>query len=414
MNQRKPALIVAVSVAALTTGCDGGLFGLPHAQPSAPGDLHAVGSLRNIHLEWSDSADATGYLIYRSIDGAQFDPRTTHPVADNHYDDPIESPAGDGVLYHYRVTAIAETTESSPSGAVHTVHGTRLAASYPGGFSTQPEDSPYVADATTTSFGGDLWVAPETQLHVLPGAILDFEIGSGFLVGGLLRATGSARAPATFTAHKTGTRYPADGDGFFFAFDGTPFDPADGSGSVLDHVQMTNLAEPPGESDLRSTFRISGSGIAVENTKLSVNGNSALRLTRGGWIILRNCWLDGISLAIETDLRQTPFEVTRTIVRGGTRLGVGLFASMTFARVDSPAVTAGQIEGNNLDGSGDVHLHWVTGTAAVPIGGNYWSDYWNINPGPPFVLQDNSTATVDFNDPSPVLGTPPSDAGPDW
>jgi hypothetical protein len=417
MIQRNPVLVIAAFVAALTTGCDGDLFGVSHAQPSAPGDLRAVGSRGNIHLEWADSAGAIGYLVYRSSDGAQFDRRTTHPVADTHYDDPIESPAGDGVLYHYRVTAVAEAgaAESSPSGTVHTMHGTRLAVSYPGGFSTQLEGSPYVADAIATTLGGDLWVAPGTQLHVMEGATLDFESGRGFFVSGLVRAVGSAQAPVTFTAHKTGIRYPADGDGFFFAFDGTPFEPTDGSGSVLDHVQMTNLAEPPGGSDLRSTFRISGSGIAIENTKLSVNGNSALRLTRGGWVILRNCWLDGILVAIETDLRQTAFEVTRTIVRGGSdsarRFGA---ESVVFSQVESPAVTARQIEGNNLDGSGIAHLDRVTGTAAIPIGGNYWSNT-SGNPGHlPFVFQDESTATLDFNDPSPFLGTPPSDAGPDW
>ena len=33
-----------------------------------------------------------------------------------------------------------------------------------------------------------------------------------------------------------------------------------------------------------------------------------LRLTGGGWVILRDSCLDGISLAIDTDLRQTAFE----------------------------------------------------------------------------------------------------------
>lgn len=381
----------------------------PDPLPGGPAvELRAAGSLRNIHLSWTGS-DATGYLVYRATGDAAFVRLTDSPVAGPGYDDPIDSPGGDGVEYRY-IVAAARDVESERSNVATALHGTRLAAAYPDSFATVPEHSPYVAD-TATTLAGDLWVSPDTKLYVRGGAVLDFEAGGVFFVAGLLRAIGSASAPATFVAHRRGGGYLQDGEGFYFAFSGVPYNPDDRSGSLLDHVQIRNLAETGLGFDFRrSSLVVTGSGIALDNVKVVVNGNGSLLVREGGWVVAHHSHFDGLGLVVDTDVRATPFAVTHNAFRGGLQ-------AIAFRHTASPPVRAGQIDSNDLDGHlQSAHLIRVSGTTPIPMGNNYWGRGVFSLTIVPSVFNDNdaSTVTFDFNDPGPTLDLPPAGAGPDW
>ncbi len=90
-------------------------------------------ALNHITLSWTASTGGAlvGYHVYRSADGVTFTKLTTVPVATLAYDDPIASPAGDGVFYFYRVTAVS-TLESNPSATVKQTHGERVTSSTTG------------------------------------------------------------------------------------------------------------------------------------------------------------------------------------------------------------------------------------------------------------------------------------------
>lgn len=391
-----------------------GCAGSPAA--TAPTELQATGSLRAMHLRWTGSPDAAGYDVYRSGNGAPFSRINAVPIVATSYDDPIESPAGDGVWYRYQVTA-ASAPESEASNIAGGMHGTRLAARYPEGFATRPEDSPYVAEAGTTTIDGDLWVAPDTRLYVTGGATLDFRgAGHRILVDGTLRAVGSAASPAAFTAHRRDGGHLADGEGYQFVFAGPPYaadDPAN-AGSLLDHVELTQLA-PSSPSDRRGPLTVNGSGVALQHVKARVNlvwdfsdTGSALVLTAGGWITLRNCALDGLLLRIASDLRDTPFEVTRNVVRGG-------HYSLLVEDIAGPVLRPGQIDSNDLDGARPALLRRAGGTDAIPVGNNYWGGTYNsTSPPQPDVWLESSTAALAFRDPSAPLAASPAGAGPDW
>jgi hypothetical protein len=299
-----------------------------------------------------------------------------------------------------------------PSNTASEVQGTRLAGSYPEGFATSPGASPYVLDGTIT-LGGDLRVTAGTTLYVLEGGAIDFAgTGHRLLIDGLLRATGSAAAPVRFTAHPA-RGYFADGEGFQIVFQGVAYQPQDGSGSWIDHAEITNLAEL--SDDQERPLNVVGSGIAFDHVKLSVNrgsplfGHGGLRLAGGAWIILRHCSIDGLSLAIASDLRATPFSVTDSVFRGGD-------SALELDDVEAPAIGAGQIDGNDLDGQLHATLRGVSGGAAVPAGDNYWAGASGLEfPEVPFIFSDNSgSVSFDFADPAPPLSQSPGGAGPDW
>ena len=427
MNHLGLPRVAAASIAALLAGCGDNhtsfLEGLaldgrapdvlapgPGALPGTPGvELRATGSLRNIHLSWAGRSDATDYLVYRATGDAPFVRLTDSPIEATSYDDPIASPGGDGVEYRY-IIAAARDVESERSNVATAMHGTRLAEAYLESFATVPERSPYVADASTT-LAGDLWVSPDTKLYVRGGAVLDFEAGGVFLVAGLLRAIGSASAPAIFTAHQRAGGYLPDGEGFYFAFSGVSYNPDDRSGSVLDHVHVRNLAETAVfGGNRRTSLAVTGSGIALDNVKVVVNGNGSLLVREGGWVVLRHSHFDGLGLVVDTDVRATPFAVTDNAFRGG-------LSAIAFRYVASPPVRSGQIDSNDLDGSlQSAELIHVSGTANIPLGNNYWGQGLFSSKDVPFVYNDNdaSTVTFDFDDPSPTLHLPPAGAGPDW
>jgi len=313
------------------------------------------------------------------------------------------------VLVPFLATCACAAPDGASAGPA-AITGTRLAGSYPDGFTTSPDASPYVVDGTVT-LGGDLWVTPGTALDVLAGGTIDFAgTGHRLLIDGLLRATGSAAAPARFTAHPS-RGYFADGEGFQIVFQGVAYQPQDGSGSWIDHAEITNLAER--SDDPERPLNVVGSGIALDHVKLSVNrgdlnfGSGGVRLADGGWIILRHCAIDGLALVIESDLRATPFSVTDNVFRGGD-------SAIRIDEVEAPALGPGQIDRNDLDGTLFAKLLGVSGSATIPVGDNYWSDAPNGSGIPFLVSDDGVTASFDFADPAPPLPGQPTSAGPDW
>jgi hypothetical protein len=380
------------------------------ATPSAPGPLEVTGSLRNIHLRWTASAGAAGYHVYRSADGAAFSRLTGAPVTGTSYDDPIESPAGDGVLYRYQVTAVdalyrdrvtaGGAVESAFSNIAGTMHGTRLEGPYLP--YTKPAESPYVAEGITV-FLSTVRVQKDTKLYVLAGAVLDFETdsGTGFEVHGLIRATGATSAPAVFTAHARGGGALVDGQGLWFYFDGVGYDPRDGSGSMLDHVQVDHLAtDPTGDGGMVLEYTgLSSTGIKLRDVKLSgasLDGSTCLLVK--SWVILEYSFLDRVALCIDWPMGNTPLQVTHNVFRHAP-----IFVERNTPRPAGP----GQIVDNDLDGVEGV---WSDGES-LPLGGNYWAGAGGAPPVPSGSRGQGSAA--DFNNPGPALAEPPT-AGPDW
>jgi hypothetical protein len=147
--------------------------------------------------------------------------------------------------------------------------------------------------------------------------------------------------------------------------------------------------------------------------KLSVNrgsqrlGQGGIALDQGGWIVLRHCWLEGLGLSIGSDLSMTPFSVTGNVFRGGDY-------AFELDNAEATAIRAGQIDQNDLDGVLHATMSHVTGSAAVPLGGNYWAGAPNGG-GVPFTFVDETTtASFGFSDPSAPLTQPPAGVGPDW
>lgn len=386
--------------------------------PLAPTQLQATGSLRNIRLRWTASEDAAGYHIYRRAGGGDFARLTSEPVSTTSYDDPIDSPAGDGVYYEYKVTAIGDL-ESAFSSPVRTMHGTRLAASYGFHLSTRRADSPYVVEASTTTFEATsgLTVSEETKLYLLEGAVLDFEVwprpGEPRRIDmrGLIRATGSPSAPVRITAHQRGGGVLANGHGVTYSFQGVSYNPEDGSGSLLDHVEITNVATSSAGGINRFGSIVLRSGIKMTNVKISTTDTrgSPRFVVLSGWVILEDSYLHRIALSVATDVTGTPFSVTRNVFRGSSR-------AIVFDFVTVPGVRPGQIERNDFSGRGPALLTQVRGVGAIPLGNNYWGGGTGDPPVADVVvsLVDPATiATIDFDTPGPALAAQPP-AGPDW
>lgn len=370
------------------TACSTHAAGVPGgdataATPAAPGQLTVTGSLRNIHLQWSAPAGAAGYHVYRSADGTEFIWRTDTPATATSYDDPIDSPAGDGVRYSYRVTAVdvGGARESASSNIAGTMHGTRLQGPYtdPG----EPEQSPYVVEGITV-FDSDVTMEPATTLYVLPGAVLDFRAGAEFEVHGVIRATGSPSAPILFTAHSSAGQALLHGQGFWFSFQG------EGSGSVLDHVRMDHLDVGP----LGGGIIVESGGLKLHDVKLRSDGTCLLLKSP---VTLEDSFLDKVSLCFAANLG-TSLQVTRNVFR---------HAPIIVDRFTSTPAGPGQIANNDLDGVAGVS----SDGGSLPVGGNYWAGASGTPPVPSGTAGAGSAA--DFNNPGPALAEPPA-AGPDW
>ncbi len=379
---------------------------------SAPTGLTAAGALGCIQLSWnaSNGDGLQGYNIYRSTNVVDFVKLNASPVSATAYDDPISSPAGDGVWYYYKVTA-AGALESGFSNSVRSMHGTRLAASYANGFITQVKESPYVAEGTTVVDGDNLTVATSTKLYVLDNTTIALEAGRTFQVSGLLRVLASSGAAhATFTAHKSGGGVLGDGEGFFLKIsNAVSYDPADDSGTVIQHTRIENLKES-------SAVTINGCGVKFHNSYIvsnkSTGGSYFYIYGNNSWITMRNCRLEKSILEIGADMRGKPCAVERNVFRGG-------YYSIYFNNLSNPGVSPGQIAQNDFDGSKTAYLSssMSGGGQNVPLGSNYWHGGTSVNPGdPPLpnVYKGELTIDFDFSNPSPALTRAPAGAGPDW
>lgn len=404
-----PVVCTILLTAALACGGGGSSAPAPApAAPSVPTALAAAGSLRNIRLTWTASTGAglTGYHVYRSADGTTFTKLTPAPVAGTSYDDAIVSPAGDGVLYQYQVTAVG-ALESAASARVKGVHGTRIPASSPAGFTTTAANSPYVAEGSAVVNGGDLVVDAGTALYVLDGASLDIERGDGitsgrFYVKGLLRVLAASTAPATFTSHRIGGSLAND-EGFHLYLDGAVnFNPVDGSGTLVQNTNIQNLKSvtPGGGVSIRN------SAPKLFNCKLTGNaatGTVYLLLTQGCGALVQNCLFTKMAPAVGADLRATTFKLSFNRFRGGYyAFYVGDTAAAGFG--------TGQVDSNDFDGTKEACLSILGGSTPLPISNNFWSGGTGTPPVPAEILYF-TTVHYQF---APALAAAPTGAGPNW
>ena len=102
-------------------GCDSGGSGPgdPEDGPTAPSAVQATSQDGAVELTWEESADATGYNVYRSTSSdpdARGNPvNGDAPVGQPSYtDNGVEN----GTRYYYRVTAVGDGRESGTSSEV--------------------------------------------------------------------------------------------------------------------------------------------------------------------------------------------------------------------------------------------------------------------------------------------------------
>lgn len=374
--------------------------------PTAPSGLVAHGSLGHIQLAWTAAAGDTGYNLYRSPDGATWTQLNGAALTAAAYDDAIPSPAGDGIVYTYRVTGLKGSAESSPSPSVRCMHGTRLPAASAAGFATVAADSPYVAEGAVTVNGGNLVVDAGTALYVADGATLDLEAGDGSAAGrlwvkGLLRVTASPQAPATFTAHKVGGAL-ANNEGFSIWFDNAvSYDPADGSGCLLQNATLTNLAS----GNAYGGFDLINCAPRLTNLKATANCSNGISylFVRGTGAIIDHCTFSQITPSIEAEQRGSAFSLDHNRFRGG-------YYAISFVALPDQAVDPGQIAANDFDGSQSAYLYSVAGSTDVPLGGNYWSGGTG---NPPVPAETTGLTSVHF-DFTTALSAAPSGVGPSW
>lgn len=377
--------------------------------PSIPAGLRATGSLGKITLNWNASSGGglTGYNIYRSTDEVNFTKTSDSPVASNSYQDNIASPAGDGVLYYYKVTAVG-SAESGFSSTVKSVHGTRLPASSLIGFTTVLANSPYVAEGAVTVEGGDLLVDANTKLYVLGNSVVDIEQGYKLDVAGssnnsLLRVLAATSEPATLTSHHVGGAL-ADGEGFrlhFFSVQN--YNASDGSGTLLQNSNILNLQQG---ADAIVVDSCSPKLYNLKVTSNSPGGTSYITLgANANGAIIENCYFNKISPQVLYDLRSTNFMMDHNIFRRG-------YYSIEFANLSNPGISAGQIEYNNFDATTNgAYLFNMTGGTDVPIGNNYWNGGSGSPPTPEVISGGGTTINFDF---TPALSSSPAGVGPTW
>lgn len=334
--------------------------------------------------------------IYRSTDNVTFVKLTADPVGGTSYDDAIASPAGDGVFHYYRITAF-DATESDPSATVRTVHGTRLAAAYRAGFTSDNTVSPYVLEGTTVVDNGSFVLQGGDKLYLLDNAVLDVEQGNDVTVHGLLRVLAASGAShATITSHRVPAPL-APGEGFSITFDGAvDFNPTDNSGTWLRNTLLSNLTSA-------QAIRVRKCSPRIENCKAVSNDNagaSYLSIEVGSGPILRNCSFDFMTLQVSGGDPSATFALDNNVFTNS-------YYAVSFWNLAGPGVSPGQIANNVFDGRKNAYLWNVTG-ANVPLRNNFWSGAF---PVPTIVIGGTTNTTFDF---SPTLPAAPPSAGPDW
>jgi len=372
--------------------------------PSPPAGVSATGARGVIHLSWTDGGPVVSHNIYRSTDNVTFAKRNGAPVGGTSYDDVIASPAGDGVIYYYRITVV-DTKESGPSATVGTIHGTRLAAAYRTGFTSIAAASPYVLERTTVVDNGSFVLQGGDKLYLLDNAVLDVEQGNSVTVHGLLRVLAASGAShATITSHRVSGPL-ALGEGVSIAFDGADdFDPTDDSGTWLRNTLLSNLASAQAIRVLNCAPRIENCK-AVSNIRTGGSaGTSYLSIEAGGGPTIRNCSFDFMTLQVSGgDPSTTTFAMDNNIFTNS-------YYAVSFWNLSGPGVNPGQITNNAFDGRKPAYLWNVTGAANVPLENNFWTGAFP-GPEPTIVTGGTTSVTCSF---SPTLPATPSPAGPDW
>ena len=382
-------------ILALLSAC-GWLSSTP---PAPPAGLSATGALGVIRLSWTDAGPVVSHNIYRSADNVTFVKRNGDRVGGTTYDDAISSPAGDGVFYFYRITAV-DTEESEPSDTVRAIHGTRLAAAYVAGFTSDNTASPYVLEGTTVVNGGSFLLQGGDKLYLLDNAVLDVEQGNDVTVEGLLRVlAGSGDSHATITSHRVSAPL-APGEGFSITFLGADdFNPTDNSGTWIRNTLMSNLGSS-------QAIVIESCSPRIENCKANSNdntGTSYLSINPGGGPVIRNCSFDNMTLQVSGG------DPSATTLAMENNIFTNSYYAVSFRNLVGPGVSPGQIANNVFDGRKLAYLWNVTG-AAVPLDNNFWS---GATPVPTVLRGGGTPVTVTYSF-SPFLTAAPTPAGPDW
>ena len=386
--------LTLLPILALLSAC-----GTSSTPPAPPTGLSATGALGVIHLSWDSGGPVVGHNIYRSTDNVTFVKRNGDKVGGTTYDDAIASPAGDGVFYFYRITA-EDTTESEPSGTVRAIHGTRLAAAYVAGFTSDNTASPYVLEGTTVVDGGSFVLQGGDKLYLLDNADLDVEQGNDVTVDGLLRVlAASGESHATITSHRVSAPL-APGEGFSIALHTSDdFNPTDNSGTWLRNTLLSNLKSG-------QAFSISNCSPRVENCKAVSNdnvGTSYFSINSGAGPTIRNCSFDNMTLQVSGG------DPSATTLAMDNNIFTNSYYAVSFWDLVGPGVSPGQIANNVFDGRKLAYLWNVTG-ATVPLDNNFWSGASPV----PTVLRGGSTPVTVTYSFSPFLTAAPTLAGPDW
>lgn len=396
----------AVLVLAFALACGGGGGGAGTTlsnggPPSPPSGLASTGALGRISLSWTASPGATGYYVYRSAPGGASTRLNASPVAALAYDDLLASPAADGVLYTYQVTAAGASGESAPSASTSNLHGTRVPSANPAGFTASTVASPFVVEGTVTVDGGDVTIQAGAMLCLKPGGVLSLPDAATLRVQGTLRALGTASAPAVVNGHGFAANDPARG--FGVVFDGaTAYNAGTGQGCLLDHAQISGLALG------NARLRILNSAPALRHCKLASNdpqGRTYLELMPGCGASITRCAFTGVVPTLNGDLRGQGFSLAQCAFSGG-------YYGIYVGPLNSPGLAAGQVTGNVLNGAKDAVLYFVTASSDVPLSGNFWAGGTGTPPLPAVnPLGSTNTATLSL---MPALTAAPSPAGPDW
>jgi len=403
------ALSVGLLLSLLLFGCSDH-NNVPANAPPAPVELTATGALGAITLDWGNSIDYTRaairFNVYRRVGNGTPVRRTASPITEAHYIDTITSPDGDGVLYTYYVTAVAQGVESGPSDTVTEVHGTRVPANNPSGFTADFSFSPYVVEGTVTVDDGNFMIPTGCKVYLKDDATIDMPenpAGSStagqLRVIGLLRVLASSSHPANITAHKTGG-LGAD-EGFTLNFvNAVSYDPIDGSGTLIKNCWINNLKQGHG-----TTLEIANCAPRFSNSYIIFNTDQACTLMFPTGVIVDHCYIANACPRVTSDQSASGFTFSNNIVRPNDAN-----YCLEFVNSTTTPIASGAIAGNDFDGV-TVDLSVMTGAYTIPLGGNYWRGGTGTPPAPSIRRQNDSTCEVDFDT---ALNAAPAGVGPDW
>lgn len=383
--------------------CSSGSSGDSGPAPSVP-SVSSSGSLGQIALTWSASTGTglRGYNVYRSQDGSNFT-QIASGITSTNFNDTIASPAGDGVFYFYRVTAVGYS-ESAPSNTVKNIHGTRVAATLASGLTTSTTGSPYILDGSVVS-EGPVSVVTGTKLYLLDNGSLDILTGNGLIVSGLLQILASTSAPATLTSHAASGPLGPD-QGFHMTFSGcVSYSSGDNGGTILQNARITNLSSWGAVGS--RTIEITNCSPKFYNLYLSANNNTQAAQMylwgNNGGMVMQHCDIRGFCVELWGDKRSLQFQMDHNTFATGD-----YNYTLSFVSGSAPPITAGQIQDNAFTVLHELNESSLFGGGTIPLGNNYWSTY----PTAPTMRNQNSSDCLpDF---TPMLSALPTGVGPTW